>query len=198
MPKWINAYTVAGALGVVFLTAMPFLSKRFLKAPPPIAPMGVWSLPTLDGRATLGSDTLRGKVVLVTVAPGPCDAACVEKQRAFGRGLEHTDDLKEAIQLVTITRASAAPVLAGLAIGRWHVLSGTDEQVARALEPLFTAWSKKQGTDAGVSLEERLMLPAITLIDQNGDVRDFWRDDNAGRGNAINAARLLAQHGPNP
>ena len=38
----------------------------------------------------------------------------------------------------------------------------------------------------------------IVLIDQNGAVRGYWLDDGPGRGNSINAARLLAKEGPTP
>ena len=38
----------------------------------------------------------------------------------------------------------------------------------------------------------------IVLIDQNDAVRGYWMNDGAGRGNSINAARLLAKLGPMP
>jgi hypothetical protein len=38
----------------------------------------------------------------------------------------------------------------------------------------------------------------FVLVDQNGDVRGYWTTDDLGRGNLINAARLLWKRGPNP
>ncbi|MCA2977465.1 MAG: hypothetical protein INH41_18180 [Myxococcaceae bacterium] len=190
---WVAAF----AIGVVVLTVLPLLQKRFLKAPPPIAPFGEWRLATLDDRRPMGSAELAGQVMLISFAPSPCDAACVDRQLVFARGVDHTDDLADRVRHVTITRADNEGLKAK-AIGRWHVLAGSDEQLAPVLDALHTAWRLRVGTDAGVSVQERLSLPAVVVVDQLGAVRDFWRDDAAGRGNAINAARLLATRGPQP
>jgi hypothetical protein len=59
-----------------------------------------------------------------------------------------------------------------------------------------------------VEVGERTELPGelfdiahtsrFVLVDQNGDVRGYWTTDDLGRGNLINAARLLWKRGPNP
>jgi hypothetical protein len=190
---WVAAFVI----GVALLTLLPLLQKRFLKAPPPIAPLGEWRLTALDDSRPMGSSELTGRVVLVSFAPSPCDAACVDRQVVFARGVDHTDDLGDRIRHVTITRAGNVGLQAK-AIGRWHVLAGTDEQLAPVLDAFHSAWRLRWGTDAGVSVLERLSLPAVVVVDQQGFIRDFWRDDAAGRGNAINAARLLATRGPQP
>ena len=41
-------------------------------------------------------------------------------------------------------------------------------------------------------------LTALAVVDQNGALRGFWPDTALGRGNAINAARLLARYGATP
>jgi cytochrome oxidase Cu insertion factor (SCO1/SenC/PrrC family) len=197
MKRFVNVYTVSFVIGAIFLTVLPFMQKRFLKAPAPIAALGPWRLFTLDDHRPMGSTELSGQVVLVFFAPSPCDAACVERQRVFARGVDHTDDLSDRIRHVTITRSDNVGLKA-LAIGRWHILAGSDAELAPVLGAFHAAWALFAKTDAGVSIDERLSLPAVVLIDQDGAVRGFWRDDAAGRGNAINAARLLAKHGPQP
>ncbi|MDX2013324.1 MAG: hypothetical protein SFW67_24220 [Myxococcaceae bacterium] len=197
MKRIINVWTIAFAIGALALTALPFLQKRFLKAPPPIAALAPWTLKTLDDGRPMGSTELAGQVVLFFFAPTPCDAACVDRQMPFARGVDHTDDLSDRIRHVTITRADNQG-LKTKAIGRWHVLAGTDDELRPVLASFHAAWARFAGTDAGVSIDERLSLPAVVLVDQNADVRGFWRDDAAGRGNAINAARLLARQGPTP
>jgi cytochrome oxidase Cu insertion factor (SCO1/SenC/PrrC family) len=198
-PHWLKSpFVWAFVLGAVVLTILPVMQRRFLKAPPPIAPLVPWSLSTVDEGASFGSQQLRGSVYLVAFAPGPCDAACVDRQKAFGRGLEHTDDLGTSVHLVSFARQEATSSLKGLAKDRWHLVTGSDDQLLGVLASFHAAWSAFANTDAGVTLEQRLSLPAFAVVDQDGQVRGFWRDDVAGRGNAINAARLLAKYGPAP
>jgi cytochrome oxidase Cu insertion factor (SCO1/SenC/PrrC family) len=197
-PRWLNPYVIAFLVGVIFLTVMPRLQKRFLKAPPPIAPLGEWTLSTVDDGHPFGSAQLMGKVVLFSFVPAPCDERCVEAQRAFGRGLEHTDDLGDGVHFVSLVRQDAAPAVRALALGRWQLVTGPDDKLAPVLASFHAAWATRGGFDAGSTVAEQVALPAFALVDQHGMVRDFWRADNAGRGNAINAARLLAAHGPNP
>lgn len=197
-PFWKSPFVWAFVLGAVVLTILPVMQRWFLKAPPPIAPLTQWTLSAVDDGATFGSEQLRGRVYLVAFAPGSCDAACVDRQRAFGRGLDHTDDLGTSVHLVSFAKQEATPSLKGLASGRWHLVTGSDEQLVPVLASFHAAWSVFANTDAGVTLEQRLSLPAFAVVDQDGQVRGFWRDDAAGRGNAINAARLLAKYGPAP
>lgn len=197
-PVWRNPFVLAFVLGVVVLTALPLLQRRFLKAPPPIAPIAPWRLSTVDEGSPFGSEELAGKVYLIAFAADPCDAACVDRQKAFGRGLEHTDDLGDAVRLVSIARTSTAPALRALSGGRWQIVTGPDDEVTRVVAGFHAGWAAFAHTDAGSTLTEQLALPAYGLIDQNGQLRGFWRDDVAGRGNAINGARLLAKYGPAP
>ncbi len=196
--RWKNPFVIAFLLGVVLLTALPFLQRRFLKAPPAIAPLTAWSLSTVDDARPFGSADLAGRVVIIFFATGPCETACLEAQRAFGRGLDHTDDLADKVHFVTVARETAAPALKGLANGRWHVVTGSDASITPLVASLHAAWALRGGSDAGSTLPEQIALQAFAVIDQQGQVRDFWRADSAGRGNAINAARLLARFGPNP
>ena len=198
--SWWKKYpfVIAFVLGVIVLTALPFLQRRFLKAPPAIAPLATWRLSTVDDARAFGSAELAGHVFIVFFATGPCEKACLEAQQAFGRGVDHTDDLGDKVHFVTVARDTAAPALKALAQGRWHVVTGSDDALTPLVSSLHSAWALRGGFDAGSTLPEQIALEAFALVDQEGQVRDFWRADSAGRGNAINAARLLARYGPNP
>jgi hypothetical protein len=197
-PRWKDPFVLAFLVGVVVLTVLPFLQRLFLNAPPPILALPAWALEeaAADG-GQVTSQGLRGKVVLLMLAPGPCDEACVTRQRGFGLGVGHTDDLGEAIQLVTVALAGAEGALQPLAVSgsRWHVVHGDSGPLVAALHEGWRQWA---GTDAGQTSEAFSHLPAVALIDQAGALRGFWHDDPAGRGNAINGARLLARRGPRP
>jgi len=198
LPKFINIYTVVFVLGAAVLTAMPLLQRRFLTAPAPLGPMGAWALKAVPGDAEVSSSSETGHVLLATLAPAACDEPCVERSRGLVRALEHTDDLGDVIHLVTFTQAQAAPALHALSKGRYRVLTGSPDALDPVLIALKSAWQTFAGTDAGATVDDFAALPAYVVIDQQGNVRGFWRDDAAGRGNAINAARLLAKHGVKP
>ncbi len=182
--------------GIVLLTVLPFVQKRFLSAPTPLASLNAWSLTDVDSGAQLTQATTQGHVLLVSLAAAPCDAPCLERTAALGRVLEHTDDLGDAVWLLTVAMPDSAASLKGRGHGRWHVVSGDRAQVDQLLQRFRAAWAVFAGTDAGTTAEDLAKLPAFIVVDQDGWVRGFWRDDSAGRGNAINAARLLAKHGP--
>jgi hypothetical protein len=197
--KWWNPFSVSFVLGLVFLTALPLLQRRFLKAPPPIGPLGRWELSDARTGMPVGSELLSGKVLLVTFASEPCDSTCVEQTAGLGRALSHTDDLGDAIQLVTVASRGAVPQLQGQPQSpRLRLLTGTPEQLEQVASGFRANWGRFAGTDGGATTLDSLRLPAFAVVDQLGQVRGFWRTDSAGRGNAINAARLLARHGVNP
>jgi cytochrome oxidase Cu insertion factor (SCO1/SenC/PrrC family) len=196
--RWKNPFVIAFLLGVVVLTVLPFLQRRFLKAPPAIAPLTTWSLSRVDDARPFGSADLVGHVFIIFFAASPCETGCLEAHRAFGRGIDHTDDLADMVHFVTVARETAAPALKGLATGRWHVVTGSDEALSPLVASLHAAWALRGGSDAGSTFQEQIALQAFAVIDQAGQVRDFWRADSSGRGNAINAARLLARYGTNP
>lgn len=189
-----NPFVLAFVFGLVFLTALPFMQKRFLSAPKPLGAFGPWVLTSLDGGTEVKSEALLGHVLLATFAPNPCQATCRDRTAALGRTLEHTDDLGDRVHLLTVAAPGAEGELEGREGPRWHVVTGSPE----ALTPLFSnvreAWGAFAGTDAGTTVDELSALPAYVVVDPKGQIRGFWRDDAAGRGNAINAARLLARH----
>lgn len=99
-PVWKNPFVIAFVLGIIFLTAMPILQRRFLKAPPPIRSIGTWEAALAQG-GTAGSRALKGQVWLASFAAENCERECREKQEAFGRSLDHIDDVK-GIALVSL------------------------------------------------------------------------------------------------
>lgn len=198
LKDYVNVWTITFVVGAALLTAMPFLQRRFLSAPPPLGPLGAFTLVDAASQAPLSDQGLRGKVLLLTLAPSPCDDACAERSAALARGLTHTDDLGDRVLLLTVALPGATEQLKDKGQGRYHVATGTREQLEPVLGGLRAAWARFAGTDAGTTSDEFSRLPAFAVVDQEGQVRGFWREDAAGRGNAINAARLLARYGVKP
>jgi hypothetical protein len=195
-PKWKDPFVIGFVLGAVILTALPFLQRRFLKAPPPIRTLPEWTLTSLGDGGSVTSAELTGKVLLIELVSAPCDEHCVERQQYFSTGTTHTDDLGGRVQLVTVVQPGAETALSSLRpSARWHVVSGDASGLLGALRDGWVQWAN---TDAGQTDDEFFRLPAVILVDQAGALRGFWHDDSTGRGNAINAARLLAEHGPRP
>jgi hypothetical protein len=195
-PFYKDPFVMAFVVGVVVLTVLPFMQKRFLKAPPPMRALPAWELSGLGDAGPVSSQSLSGRVVLMELATSPCDESCVARQERFGNGLSHTDDLHDAIALVTVVMPGSDAALMKFASpgSRWHLASGTLAQLSVLLGALDQGWTEWAHTDAGSTAEEFSRLPAVLVLDQRGALRGFWHDDEPGRGNAINAARLLAGH----
>lgn len=202
-----SPFLLAFVTGAAVLTALPLLQRRFLAAPPPLGTLPLWRLELPDA-GTVSSDDLAGKVWLLTLAPPRCESACEERLTALVAASRHLEDLRERTRLVVVRwPAGAAPAVTpsppvaaadGLTGAPALELGGTPEALAPVLGALRAAWGAFAGTDAGATEEAFASLPAYIVVDQLGAVRGFWRDDAAGRGNAINAVRLLAKHGPRP
>ncbi len=117
-----------------------------------------------------------GRVALVSFASSPCEAGCADRQAAFERSRPHLDDTDGGVVLVTLSTADAGELIEQFRLGWWE-------------------WAQ---TDAGTTVDEFAQLPGQAVVDQTGALRGFWKDDPEGRGNAINAARLLWKHGVQP
>lgn len=202
-PLWKNPFAVAFVVGILALTALPFLQRRFLRAPPPLRPLGGWALLDAAGQR-VGSTSLAGRVWIFQALPAGCLPGCAPRVEAQAALWRHLEDLAGKVGLVTVVVPTEgaevyAPELVQRAGPHWHVLSGSaaevDLLVARGLLPALQGWGS---ADAGADSHSFSSLPSFALVDQNGDVRGFWSQDELGRGNLINAARLLARHGPSP
>jgi hypothetical protein len=169
-----NPYLVAFVLGAVGLTILPLLQRQFLRAPAPIDSLPQWSAVSVDGQHVLSSQ-LRGRVLIVS------EAQSAEHQEPMKSVLRHVSDLSE-IAVVSLLPRDRSPALDAFAkasmTDRWFFIE-PDSRLSDALEKFQ---SSKQ----------------LVLVDQNGDVRGVWKDDELSRGNIINAARMLARYGPNP
>ncbi len=189
VPLWRNPFVIAFVIGAFFLTVLPFMQRRFLKAPPPGPSLGSWRLELADG-GTLGAEQLKGKVWIGSFAADPVGRA------EFSTILRHVEDLGDKIALVSFI----APGERGPAgSDRWFVVTGSPTAFeALAMKQFQPAYAEFARVDAGSTLAEWTSIRTMAVVDQNGALRGFWRDDDLGRGNAINAARLLARHGPTP
>jgi hypothetical protein len=187
MKKWRpNIFVLAFILGAIVLTVLPLLQRRFLKAPEPVVGLPAWSLLTADGGVS--SDDLRGHVYLASFVPPGCEEGCRTRQELFGHAVGHVADLDGGVLLVSF--------VAGLppACPRGWICAG-GPGVEHVIESFHAGWNAWAHTDAGQTWEEFATLPGEALVDQDGRLRGFWKDDPEGRGNSINAARLLAEHG---
>jgi cytochrome oxidase Cu insertion factor (SCO1/SenC/PrrC family) len=192
-PFYRDPFVIAFAIGVVLLTGYRVVESRLLRAPPPIRDLPAWSLSTVDG-GSLSSGALAGHVVMVEFVAAPCDAACVDRVDAFGREVEHTVDLHDAVHLVSVVMPGAVVVGSHVQGPRWHALTGDEAQLRSLLVPLREGWATIAGTDAGSTLDDFSHFNGIALIDQHNALRGFWQDTVEGRGNVVTAARLLVMH----
>lgn len=201
-PPWRNPFVLAFIIGAAFLTVMPFAQRRFLAAPPPLGELGEWTLETPEGKP-FGSKNLAGVVWLAQFVPASCSGECEERVAAHGRLSRHLADLTAPVSLVTFLVPNAGSsrtpgIIPTQTTVPWHFLTGGDSLtrlIDNVFRPLFAVAT---GQDAGSTDGEWAEVPVCALVDQDGKLRGFWRSDEVGRGNAVNAARLIARHGPRP
>lgn len=202
-PFWKNPFLLAFVIGAAALTALPFMQRRFLKAPAPISNLDPWVLYRPDGTG-FGARELSGKVWVAQAVQAGCVPGCQERLDAQAALLPHLADLGDRVVLVTFVvptlDASSIPrALVSQQTARWVALTGQPAEVeavvSKGLRAALESWSR---ADAGRSAAEFAQLPSFALVDQNGAVRGFWGQDELARGNLINAARLLARRGPAP
>lgn len=182
-------FFIAFLIGAVILTALPLLQERFLKAPPPVLKLTPWT----SSRGDVSSIALTGKVVLLQVEVSPCDADCGKRVTDFGAITNHVSDLGDKIILVTLADAGAMATLETqrkAASPAWRFA----EPDPALLTQLQVGLVKFLGADS----TEFTRSHSLVLLDQDGAVRGYWQTGEVGRGNAINAARLLAKKGPAP
>ena len=206
-----NPFLIAFVIGALALTILPFLQQLTLRAPPPIASLGDWELKDHRGQA-IGSETLRGQVWVASVFFSRCPSICPPQQAAFSNILRHTDDLrhpdKSPIRLVSFSvdpEYDTPEVLAAYAKKNgwdnqlWDFVSGSEADLkALLVQRMFLEVGEKMPLPGDAELFDISHASRFVLVDQNGDVRGYWTTDELGRGNLINAARLLWKRGPRP
>jgi hypothetical protein len=184
VPFWKNPFLIAFLIGAAFLTVLPFAQRRFLKAPPPVMQLTAWEA------SPLNSSAFAGKVVLLTAETGPCPEDCVKRQTDYGTAVRHVDNLG-TITVVTLVSPEARAAIAPIATSSLWKLGDASPALLAELQEALNKFLPPPGAHFAET-------HAIVLIDQNNAVRGFWPGDAAGRGNSINAARLLAKEGPQP
>lgn len=205
-PLWKNPFLIAFLLGALALTVLPFLQRTQLRAPEPISHLGDWSLVDEWGKP-LGNKELAGKVWVASFFFSRCPSICPPQQKAFIKVLDHVEDLEQPIELVSFSvdpDFDKPEILNAYerklgANDKWHLVTGSKEQLKDILVKRFMVdMGDPRALDGSADLFDISHSAKLVLVDQNGAVRGYWSSDDLGRGNLINAARLLAKRGPNP
>ncbi len=200
-PPWKNPFVLAFVVGAVFLTVLPLLQRKFLKAPPPLKTLEPWALELPDGGA-FSSAQLKGEVWIASFTLDGCEGGgCGPRQQAFGSLLKHLDTQGSTeIRVVSfVVSRPDAGALSDSPHPKWIRLVGEPDPMGAVVMGGFRdGFVHFTTADAGTSLRDFAQLPVLALVDQEGALRGFWKDDEVGRGNVINAALLLARYGPRP
>jgi protein SCO1/2 len=210
VPFWKNPFVIAFVAGAITLTILPVLASMTLRAPPPVASLGDWKLVDQDGNE-IGSESLRGQVWIASVFFSRCPSVCPKQQKDFASILPHLDDLrdpdKKPIRLVSFSvdpEFDTPEVLRSWAkkhdadLSRWSLVTGPEASLKKLLvDRMFLEVGQKTPVP-GTDLFDIAHASRFVLVDQNGDVRGYWPTDDLGRGNLINAARLIWKKGPKP
>jgi protein SCO1/2 len=205
-PVWKNPFAIAFVVGAVVLTVLPFLQETQYRAPAPISQLGTWELVDQRGKP-LSSEHMLGKVWIASFFFTRCPSICPKEQVDFVTILKHVDDLTQPIELVSISVDPAhdtPEVLNAYArkVGahpRWHLVTGSRDALQDLLVKRFLVdMGDRKAIEGSADLFDISHSAKLALIDQNGALRGFWSSDDQGRGNIINAARMLARRGPHP
>ncbi len=208
-----NPFVIAFIAGAIALTALPLLQSLVMRAPEPVASLGEWRLTDQDGN-TISNDTLRGTVWVASIFFSRCATVCPPQQEAMGKLLRHVDDLratdKPPIKLVSFTvdpefdtpqaltaYAKRLGVDEQVRAGLWSFATGSEDALkALLVKRMFLEVGDRVPLPGDAGLFDVAHTSRFVLVDQNGDVRGYWTTDELGRGNLINAARLLWKRGP--
>lgn len=205
-PIWKNPFAIAFVVGAIVLTVLPFLQRTQLRAPEPISQLGKWQLVDQWGKP-IGNEQMLGKVWIASFFFSRCPSVCPKQQQDFITVLKHVDDLKQPIELVSISvdpEHDTPEVLNAYArkLGpspKWHLLTGSKDALKEIVVKRFLVdMGDPRAIEGSADLFDISHTAKLALVDQNGALRGFWSNDDLGRGNLINAARLLAKRGPNP
>lgn len=195
-PFWKNPFFLGFLVGISLLTLLPFLQRKSLRAPEPLATLAPWELRTGAG-GTVGSTALSGKVWIASFCVSPC-----RQQLPLSEVAPHVEKHADAIRLVTVVLpAQDGGTAQGPVDSRypaWSVVTGPPDQLASLARGFLEGLSRQTGLPPPTDAWALAQTPRFALVDQNGAVRGFWPEDELGKGNVINAAVMLARYGPNP
>ncbi|MDQ3265431.1 MAG: hypothetical protein M3Y59_17535 [Myxococcota bacterium] len=195
-PFWKNPFFLGFLVGITLLTILPFLQRKSLRAPDPLATLAPWELRTGAG-GTVGSTALSGKVWIASFCVCPCRQSLPLSEVA-----PHVAKHAEVIRLVTVVLPSAeggtAEELPVSGYPAWTVVTGPPAQLESLAQGFLEGLSRQTGLPPPSGARALAQTPRFALVDQHGAVRGFWPEDELGKGNVINAAVMLARYGPNP
>jgi protein SCO1/2 len=211
-PLYKNPWLIGFLVGAAVLTLLPIIQGATLTAPPPLASLGDWSLTDHEGKP-IGSAQMKGKVWMASVFFARCPSMCPPQQTDFGSMLKHVEDLDGKIELLTFSvdpeydvpdvlakyHAKMTAQMPDADKRAWHFVTGAKPDVyALLVQKMKLGIGEKTPVQGSPDLFDIAHAAKFVLVDQNGDIRGFWDIGPEGRGNLINAARLLAKKGPNP
>lgn len=201
-----NPYVIGFLVGAALLTAYRFLATATLRAPAPIADLGAWTLVDQDG-AAFGSQQLAGDVYVASFFFTRCPTVCpslMDKQKRMQKAVADLGDeegeSKVRFLAITVDPAHDTPAVLkdyagklGADPARWTFLTGDRAVVEDLLvkRMMVGVGEQKPGDLFDIAHSTR-----FALVDQKGRLRALWPTEEEQLGNLINAARLLANEGP--
>jgi protein SCO1/2 len=187
---------------LVAVLAVGLLVVRFgvlggSKVPPPLLELPAYKLTDHRG-ASFGAAELRGKVYIADFVFTSCPTVCPRLTERMHEIQRRTDDLGDALQLVTFTvdpENDTPEVLAAYAKKheanptRWTFLTGPLGEVETVVLRGFKIAMGKKETQAGMM--EIFHGERLVLVDREGKIRRFYEANDQGIEEIIRDARLL-------
>ncbi len=198
-------WLVGFLIGAAVLTVLPMIATKTLRAPPPLGPLGAWSLVDQWGKP-ISNDTLKGQVWIASFFFSRCPSVCPQQQKDMASLWPHLEDLKDRVHLVSfsvdpdfdhpeVLNAYARKLDADQT--HWSFVTGPKDALKTLLiDKMRVDMGDRRELAGSPELFDISHANRFALIDQNGDLRGFWETHAEGRGNLINAARLLVKRGP--
>ena len=186
VPLSRNPYVWAFVIGCVTLTLMRPLLRYEPKPPPVLGQLPTFSLVDTHGKP-FGSAELSGQVWIASFFFTSCPSICpVLMSRMASLQQRFRDAGIDAIRLVSITvdpatdtpeRLLAAEPRYGVDEGRWHLLTGTRDQIAA----LLTSGFHVPGLDGIATADGDIPHSAkVVLVDGQGRIRGYYDTDELG------------------
>lgn len=170
-------------------------------APPPLLELPAYKLTDHRG-AAFGAAELRGKVYIADFVFTTCPTVCPRLTERMLEIQRRTDDLGDALQLVTFTvdpENDTPEVLAAYAKKheasptRWTFLTGPLGEVETVVLRGFKIAMGK--TQAPSGMMEIFHGERLVLVDREGKIRRFYEANDPGIEEIIRDARLLLKEG---
>jgi protein SCO1/2 len=212
-PFYKNPWVIGWFVGAILLTVLGPVQRLFLRAPPPLASVGDWSLVDHNGKP-FGTEQLKGKVWVADYFFTRCPSICPEltkKMKEVQTSLRRVDKDIHFVSFSVDPTHDTPEVLRAYAdkmnidTADWTLVTGDLEDVHALIKKrMFIHIGEKEAVAGGAKKDDQEALFDIShlakfaLFDQAGDLRATFSTDIEGLGSLGNAARLLIRQGPNP